>query len=100
MPQKKLQKDSNYNKYDLDGDGIVTDEELAKASEIYPHNTPVLKESLYYRKIFETHYPNREKLIDHFWLPKWCGNMMDPSARDLQFYNQKKKSDQVEISCP
>jgi|TARA_B110000977_G_scaffold58707_1_gene79811 hypothetical protein len=34
MPQKKLQKDSNYNKYDLDGDGIVTDEELAKMKEI------------------------------------------------------------------
>tara|TARA_Y100001938_G_scaffold150398_1_gene241136 strand:- start:2975 stop:3304 length:330 start_codon:yes stop_codon:yes gene_type:complete len=29
MAQKKLEKDSQYNKYDLDGDGIVTDEELA-----------------------------------------------------------------------
>ncbi len=26
--QKRLQKDSAYNKYDKDGDGIVTDEEL------------------------------------------------------------------------
>lgn len=34
MAQKKLQKDSEYNKYDLDGDGIVTDEELAQMKEI------------------------------------------------------------------
>ena len=32
--QKKLQKESAYNKYDLDGDGVVTDEELAKMKEI------------------------------------------------------------------
>jgi len=29
MAQKKLQKGSDYEKYDLDGDGIVSDEELA-----------------------------------------------------------------------
>ena len=29
MVQKKLQPGSEYEKYDLDGDGIVTDEELA-----------------------------------------------------------------------
>tara|TARA_B100000700_G_scaffold331342_1_gene463315 strand:- start:10693 stop:11016 length:324 start_codon:yes stop_codon:yes gene_type:complete len=34
MVQKKLQKESTYNKYDLDGDGVVTDEELAKMKEI------------------------------------------------------------------
>jgi len=34
MTQKKLQNDSRFNKHDLDGDGIVTDEELAKEKEI------------------------------------------------------------------
>ena len=34
MAQKKLQKDSEYNKYDLDGDGIVTDEEMAAMAAI------------------------------------------------------------------
>ena len=29
MAQKKLEPGSDYEKYDLDGDGIVTDEELA-----------------------------------------------------------------------
>ncbi len=28
MVQKKLQKNSDYNEYDLDGDGVVSDEEL------------------------------------------------------------------------
>ena len=28
MVQKKLQKDSEFNKFDMDGDGVVTDEEL------------------------------------------------------------------------
>lgn len=29
MAQKKLEKESHYAKYDLDGDGVVSDEELA-----------------------------------------------------------------------
>jgi hypothetical protein len=32
--QKKLQKDSIYSDYDEDGDGIVSDEELAHVKEI------------------------------------------------------------------
>lgn len=32
--QKKFQKHSEYEDYDIDGDGIVTDEELAHAKEI------------------------------------------------------------------
>jgi hypothetical protein len=31
---KKFQKDTAYSQYDLDGDGIITDEELAHAKEI------------------------------------------------------------------
>ena len=34
MVQKKLQPGSEYEKYDLDGDGIVTDEELALDEKI------------------------------------------------------------------
>ena len=33
MP-KKLQKDSRYEKHDLDGDGVVSDEELEKEKSI------------------------------------------------------------------
>lgn len=34
MAQKKLQKNSDYNEYDIDGDGVVTDEELEHAKEM------------------------------------------------------------------
>ena len=35
MGQKTLQKDSNYNEYDIDGDGIVSDEELNTVKTIH-----------------------------------------------------------------
>jgi len=34
MTRKQLQKDSVYNEYDSDGDGIVTDQELSNVKEI------------------------------------------------------------------
>ena len=34
MAAKKFQKDTDYAKYDLDGDGEITDEELEHAKEI------------------------------------------------------------------
>jgi hypothetical protein len=34
MSSKKLQSESKYDQYDMDGDGIVTDEELEHAKEI------------------------------------------------------------------
>ena len=34
MAQKKFEKSTEYAKYDLDGDGVVSDEELALAKEI------------------------------------------------------------------
>ena len=34
MTQKKLQRDSEYDKYDMDGDGVVTDDELEHAKAI------------------------------------------------------------------
>ena len=40
MTQKKLQKDSILNQYDLDGDNTITDEELQRAKEIKEDATP------------------------------------------------------------
>ena len=34
MSSKTLQQDSKYNQYDADGDGIVTDEEMAAAERM------------------------------------------------------------------
>ena len=37
MAQKKLQKNSTYNKLDLDGDGLVSDAELTAAEVLDKH---------------------------------------------------------------
>jgi len=43
------------------------------------------KERLYYWKLFKYHnYPS--SLIPYYWLPKWNGNVTDPSARVLSVY--------------
>jgi len=42
--QKSLQKDSAYNEYDEDGDGIVTDEELSHVKEIKETETALRKQ--------------------------------------------------------
>ena len=43
MAAKKLQVESKYNDYDIDGDGIVSDEELAHAKEIKETETALRK---------------------------------------------------------
>ena len=41
--QKALEKDSGYNQYDMDGDGVVTDEELEHAKAIKKTETELRK---------------------------------------------------------
>ena len=67
-------------------DKIITDEEFEMNKDKYIHNAPMLKESYYYRKIYDEFYPNTEHVIPHFWLPRWCGEQIDPSARELSNY--------------
>lgn len=40
---KRLQTDSSYDQYDMDGDGVVTDEELEHAKEIRQTETELRK---------------------------------------------------------
>ena len=61
----------------------ISQEDLNQAQTKYTHNTPKTKESLYYRQIFESFYPEKSNVIPHFWMPKWCGDVNDPSAREL-----------------
>ena len=42
MVQKKLQSESQYNEYDLDGDGVVSDKELEVVSKM--HETEMQEE--------------------------------------------------------
>ena len=63
-------------------DEIITDDEFNDNKDNYKINPPQLKESYYYRKIFETCYPGKSNVIPYFWLPNWTDEV-DPSAREL-----------------
>jgi asparagine synthase (glutamine-hydrolysing) len=66
-------------------DNKISDGEFETNAKSYTHCTPVLKESYYYRKVYESFFGNQEKLIPHFWMPKWV-ETKDPSARELIGY--------------
>lgn len=63
-------------------DKIITDEEFNLNKDKYIFNSPLTKESYWYRKLFEEYYPNKSNIIPHFWLPNWS-DVSDPSAREL-----------------
>ncbi|CAL8138515.1 unnamed protein product [Orchesella dallaii] len=65
-------------------DGMYKEEELEKVEERYKHVPPISMESLYYRKTFEKFYGDTAHVIPHYWLPKWCGDIKEPSARVLE----------------
>ena len=62
--------------------GLITNDEFNRNKNKYKINSPLLKESYFYRKIFESHYPDKANIIPYFWLPNWTDEI-DPSAREL-----------------
>jgi len=67
-------------------DTLIPDEEFENNKKLFTHCPPMLKESYFYRLIFDQLYGSHNcNVIPHFWLPKWCGNLVDPSARELSF---------------
>ncbi|GFN90716.1 asparagine synthetase [glutamine-hydrolyzing] [Plakobranchus ocellatus] len=66
---------------------LISDEEVDEAPKLYPHNPPHTKESLYFRRLFEKHYPGKSYWIPYFWMPAWT-KTDDPSARVLTHYKQ------------
>jgi len=63
------------------------------ASEKFPFNTPLTKEALYYRKIFEKQFPGKstEKCVN-LWKP-WSKFLVDPSGRFQREYEKKDEKD-------
>jgi asparagine synthase (glutamine-hydrolysing) len=68
-------------------DDIITDREFLEQKDNYEHCPPQLKESYYYRKVFDSFFANQNKLIPHYWMPKWSSTT-DPSARELEGYSE------------
>lgn len=66
-------------------DTLVTDEEFISQKDNYKHDTPSIKEGYYYRKKYHESYGHHE-LTPFQWLPRWCGDIKDPSARTLNIY--------------
>ena len=59
----------------------VTDEQMEKAAQLVPYNTPATKEAFYYRTIFNKYYPQVSAAQTvRKWIPKWQENQ-DPSGR-------------------
>ncbi|MCG8579258.1 MAG: asparagine synthase B [Bacteroidales bacterium] len=70
---------------------MYSDEEFETRKAKYKHATPISKESLMYREIFEQHFPDRSQSVKDFWMPnkEWenC-DVNDPSARVLPNYGK------------
>nr|QBK86911.1 MAG: asparagine synthase [Marseillevirus LCMAC103] len=49
-------------------------------------NAPQTLEAHHFRVLFEGFFPGRGGLVPHYWLPKWSGDVKDPSARVLAAY--------------
>jgi len=72
---------------------IISDDEFHEKSSLM-NPKPHLKESYYYRKLFDSFYPNRANTIPYYWLPRWSGDTKDPSARVLTIYTELDKCKQ------
>jgi len=60
---------------------MVSDEELEKAAERFPEDTPVTKEAYWFRSMFEAQFPHKSaaQTVDN-WVPTWSKSR-DPSGR-------------------
>ncbi len=68
-------------------DTILDDKTFQNGKSKYPMDAPKLKEAFYYREKFTETYKHHQNLTPYQWLPKWCGDVSDPSARVLKIYS-------------
>ena len=63
-------------------------------------NPPKTSEQVFYRRIFESHYPGAN-ILPHFWMPRFI-DATDASARTLSLYRAKmdKKDNDTKITLP
>ena len=75
----------------------VSDEEFQTHKGAFLHNPPQTKEAYYYRMIFEKHYPGFAHVIPYYWLPRWSGDIQDPSARELDICQESAIKDKKDL---
>lgn len=69
---------------------IIQEHAMSKSisnNGICKSNNGISAEKTFYLDIFNEHYAGCLHQIPYYWLPKWCGEVTDPSARVLPFYN-------------
>ena len=82
-------------------DGVSTEKEswfetIQKfAKEQFPSMSGSEAEKYWYKKIFDEYYPNCEKVIPYFWMPRFV-EATDASARTLSVYKNKNETNNVE----
>ncbi len=75
----------------------VSDEQMAQAAQLFPHNTPDTKEAFYMRSIYEKHFPSKAAAKTVLkWIPKWQENT-DPSGRANKIHEQTTEVIEVKL---
>ena len=78
-------------------DRLYTDKQFHDKQKTYRHCVPPTKEALYFRELFELNFGRHvSHVIPYYWLPKWCGDITEPSARVLKVYQERQVSDKSE----
>ena len=62
--------------------------------ELYDEDKYMSKEHMYYKLIFDKYFPNYNLNID-MWMPKWSGNMTNPSGMLISAFDEKDISNQI-----
>ena len=75
--------------------GMIDDGNFELAKRTTLHCSPRTKEEMYYRTIFNAFYKNDNWILD-YWMPKWSPETVDPSARTLNIYGEKNRSEELE----
>ena len=70
----------------------VTDEQMSKAAERFPINTPMNKEEYYYRSIFEEHFPSESAAKSVPSVPSVACSTPEALAWDASFQGQNDPS--------
>jgi len=70
-------------------ESIISSETMLSSAIKYQYCTPKTKEMYWYRTLFEQYYGStNESCIPYFWMPRWCPEASDPSARVLDIYTK------------
>jgi asparagine synthase (glutamine-hydrolysing) len=80
---------------------IVPEDWERKATLSYSnHLIPRTPEEYYYRFLFTSYYGiSAINTIPYRWMPRWCPETTDPSARTLQMYNEVSSDSQTDANA-